>query len=194
MNVKRSQKRRGTLHIIGGLLITSAILRVMDGTGQAFAQAESAAENSGTESPAEMEDSGAPDINTLMGAIKSREIALDARETELNKRLEALGVVEAEVAEQLVALEDAEIALRATIALADAAAETDLGRLTTVYENMKPKDAAALFEEMAPDFAAGFLGMMRPEPAALIMSLLEPQTAHAISVVLAGRNAGVPTQ
>lgn len=193
MTGKRKQRRSGTLHIIGGLLITSAILRIMDGTGQAMAESEPVTDTpmQQTETFAEAEE---PDINTLLGALKAREIALNRREAELNARIEALDVIEAEVAEQLIALEDAEQTLRATIALADAAAETDLGRLTTVYENMKPKDAAALFEEMAPDFAAGFVGMMRPESAALIMTLLEPQTAHAISVVLAGRNAGVPTQ
>ena len=193
MTRERRQKRGKTLHIIGGLLITSAILRVMDGTGQAMAEEEPGIATPTTETLAEMTPEE-PDIDTLLGALKMRESALDTREAELNARIEVLGVIEAEVDEQLAALEAAEQALRATIALADAAAETDLGRLTTVYENMKPKDAAALFEEMAPEFAAGFVGMMRAEPAAMIMTQLEPQTAHAISVVLAGRNAGVPTQ
>jgi flagellar motility protein MotE (MotC chaperone) len=193
MIARRKQKRSSTLHIIGGLLITSAIFRMLDGTGQAMAEAEALTSDQMTETAA-MPVEEDPDIDTLLGAIKAREMNLDAREAELAARIEALDIVEAEVAEQLIALEDAEQALRETIALADAAAETDLGRLTTVYENMKPKDAAALFEEMAPEFSAGFLGMMNPEPAALIMSLLEPQTAHAISVVLAGRNVGVPTQ
>ena len=37
--------------------------------------------------------------------------------------------------------------------VADTAAEDDLIRLTTVYENMKPKDAAALFEKYWKIFA-----------------------------------------
>ena len=88
----------------------------------------------------------------------------------------------------------AEEALAATIAMADEAAATDLDQLTNVYENMKPKEAAALFEEMPPEFAAGFLGMMRPDAAALIMTQLEPEVAYSFSVVLAGRNANVPTE
>ncbi|NHX27768.1 hypothetical protein HA397_27890, partial [Escherichia coli] len=83
----------------------------------------------------------------------------------------------------------AEDSLRATLTLAETAAESDLARLTAVYENMKPKDAAGLFEQMSPDFAAGFMGMMRPDAAAQIMAALDPATAYSISVVLAGRNA-----
>ena len=96
--------------------------------------------------------------------------------------------------QKLIALTQAEAALRDTIALADTAAESDLDRLTKVYENMKPKQAAALFEEMHPNFAAGFLGRMRPEAAAEIMAGLSPEAAHTFSVVMAGRNANVPTE
>ena len=107
--------------------------------------------------------------------------------------MEALQNAEAEIAVQLQALQQAEADLTATIALADSAAETDLAQLTTVYENMKPKEAADLFAEMSPPFAAGFLGMMRPDSAAQIMTELEPEVAYSFSVVLAGRNAAVPT-
>ena len=106
----------------------------------------------------------------------------------------ALRVAEQEVTEKLAALTGAEAALRATLALAETAAESDLSRLATVYENMKPKDAAALFTEMTPEFAAGFLGLMQPEAAAAIMTELEAPVAYSISVMLAGRNALVPTQ
>ena len=34
--------------------------------------------------------------------------------------------------------------------------------MTTVYENMKPADAARIFETMDVNFAAGLLARMRP--------------------------------
>ena len=80
--------------------------------------------------------------------------------------------------------------LKATLALADGAAEADIERLTAVYQAMKPKDAAALFETMAPEFAAGFLGRMPPEAAAAILSGMSPEAAYGVSVIVAGRNAG----
>ena len=107
--------------------------------------------------------------------------------------MEALRSAEQQIEDKLAALQQAEAALSATIARADTAAETDLAQLTTVYENMKPKEAADLFAQMPPRFAAGFLGMMRPDAAALIMTELDPEIAYSFSVVLAGRNANVPT-
>jgi flagellar motility protein MotE (MotC chaperone) len=47
---------------------------------------------------------------------------------------------------------------------------------------------------MTPEFAAGFMARMRPDAAAAIMAGLEPATAYSISVVIAGRNARVPTE
>lgn len=130
----------------------------------------------------------------LLDAFRAREDRLAAREAQLADREQAVAVAAAEVEEQLAALAAAEESLAAMIALADSAAADDLARLTAVYENMKPQDAAALFATMDPAFSAGFLGMMQPAAAAAIMSDLEPGIAYSISVILAGRNAGSPTE
>ena len=185
----RRRSGRGTLHIIAGLLIASAMVRVGAQVGPALA-------NSTEDAPMEPAEIASPAENTdaLLAAFQAREARLAERERQLQDRMQALRVAEIEIEDKLTALRAAEESLSATIAIADSAAETDLGQLTTVYENMKPKEAAALFAEMPPQFAAGFLGMMRPDAAALIMTELEPETAYAFSVVLAGRNANAPTQ
>ena len=54
--------------------------------------------------------------------------------------------------------------------MADEAAEKDIARMTTVYENMKPADAAKIFEKMDVNFAAGLLARMRPEVAAKVLT------------------------
>lgn len=181
---------RGTLHIIAGLLVASAFVRVGGHAGPALANEPTGNEPASTVTTA----SAAPETDALLAAFQQREARLAEREGQLRDRMQALRVAEAEIGEKLLALRDAEAALSATIAQAETAAATDLTQLATVYQNMKPKEAAALFEEMPPEFAAGFLGMMRPEAAALIMTELTPQTAYSFSVVLAGRNANVPTR
>lgn len=185
------RRKKGTLHIIAALLISSATLRMGAGTGEALA--ESLTSTTDTMADAQQPENDV-DKDILLKALLDREERVTERELALEQRLRTLQSVEEDLEEQLAALQIAEESLRATIALADTAAESDLARLTAVYENMKPKEAAALFEEMSPDFSAGFLGMMRPDAAALIMTQLTPQTAYSISVVLAGRNAGVPTE
>ena len=132
-------------------------------------------------------------IRQLLGDLQARELSLEAEERALADRRQSLAVIEKHVTDNLQALIEAEKGLSATINLARTASETDLARLTSVYENMKPKEAIALFEAMDPAFSAGFLARMRSDAAAAIMAGLEPQTAYSISVILAGRNAQVPT-
>ena len=105
-----------------------------------------------------------------------------------------MDIAEEEIARQMKALEEAEASLKSTLSIADDAAESDVARLTAVYEQMKPEEAAALFSEMDPQFAAGFLGRMRPDAAAAVMAGLDPADAYSISVILAGRNARAPRQ
>ena len=182
------RKGKRVLHIIAGFLIASACLRIGIANGPALAQDM-------VEDPVMMPAPGdEQDADVLLAALQEREAALQTREAQMRERMQALQAAETEIEAKLTALIAAEETLSATIARADSASETDLAQLTAVYENMKPKEAAALFAEMSPEFAAGFLGLMRPEAAALIMTQLEPETAYSFSVVLAGRNADVPTQ
>lgn len=187
---------RGTLTIIAVLLIGSALLRVGLQASVAIAR-ESEPEKMPVEAHLDVAPQQCvtdPDLEPLLQAMEDRETRIREREERMTMRMRALKVADDKITEKLAELKASEDALRRTIALADEAAESDLARLTAVYENMKPKDAAALFETMAPEFAAGFLGRMRPEAAAGIMTGLTPDAAYTISVVLAGRNAEVPKE
>lgn len=192
---RRRPAGRGTLVVVAGLLIGSAMLRMGNDAGQALARAQTDVGVSPLD-PVTLgaQCEAAPDLQRMLTAFQERETRIEADEAMVSSRMEALKLADAEVERKLARLVAAEEALRATIALADTAAEGDIERLTKVYENMKPKQAAALFEEMTPDFAAGFLARMRPESAAAIMAGLSPGAAHSFSVVLAGRNAEVPSE
>ncbi|MFT6451062.1 MAG: flagellar motility protein MotE (MotC chaperone) [Halocynthiibacter sp.] len=187
---------RGVLWLIAGLLLVSGVLRLGSGTGAAIAR-EVADMKAGKVEAAHTEAllcQSDDDLNALLQALQARESQIKQREGAMSDQLKALEIARAEFEENIAVLIEAEAKLNATLALADNAAEGDLARLTAVYENMKPKDAALLFEEMAPDFAAGFLGRMRPDAAAAVMAGLEPSTGYSISVILAGRNAAVPKE
>ena len=193
---KRRPRRRmrGALVIIATLLIASAFVRLGDGVGQALARA-SAEVMTGPAAPETAQGCETPkDLQILHNALQDRASQLDHRETALQDRLQALRIADREVTQKLDALKQAEADLRGTLTIAESAAEDDITRLTQVYERMKPKQAAALFEQMDPSFATGFLARMRPESAAAVMAGLSPQTAHSFSVVMAGRNADVPTE
>lgn len=185
---------RGSLFLICCLLLGSAAIRVGSEAGKAVAtenpfpvsvdETNPKNGNAAKMAPEELSD--------MLVAFKRREDRIEKREREIEIRQKALRVADEEIEKRLQVLQNAEDSLRSLLAIADTAAEEDITTLTSVYENMKPKDAAALFEEMEPAFAAGFLGRMRPDAAAGIMAGLTPQKAYSISVILAGRNADVP--
>ncbi|MBM1220522.1 hypothetical protein JQU17_07225 [Ponticoccus sp. SC2-23] len=190
----RRRANRGVLPIIAGMFIMSAVVRFAGDAAPVLAQDRTVPEN---EQPADMMADTAANEGmspAVIDALREREARIADREARLADRMQALAVAEAEITEKLEALKAAEDSLASLLAIASTAAEDDLGRLTQVYENMKPQEAAALFETMEPVFSAGFMGRMQPEAAAAIMSNLEPQTAYLISVVLAGRNANAPRE
>ena len=178
--------RRGTLTVIAALLMASALVRLGEGVGQAMARAnEIVSTATGSTAACETPE----DLQKILDELQARRTRLDARETALEDRLEALALADRQIDRKFEELAAAEDRLRRTLAIAETAAEDDIERLTRVYETMKPRQAAALFETMDARFAAGFLARMRPEAAAEIMAGLTPEAAHMFSVVLAGRNA-----
>ncbi|MFV0512284.1 MAG: MotE family protein [Jhaorihella sp.] len=198
----RRMHRGATLVVIAALMIGSAAVRFGIFAAPAIAR-EAGTSQTGIPAPEQPPTSAAAtpvaqttpaELQQLLSAFQQREQALRIREVEIEDQMKALSVADAAVTRKLSALGEAEKRLKATLALADSAAEGDLGRLTEMYQQMKPKESAALFEQMQPEFAAGFLARMRPEAAAGILAGMNPQSAYAVSVVLAGRNANAPKE
>lgn len=200
----RPRRRQTGLYLLTVFLGVSGAIRLGTGVGLAFAEtskpqtaATAPAEQSTDASSATVESNAgvcAPDAGALamLRSLKDREGRLAEQEGKTAEKEQTLALARVEVDKKIVELQAAEAKLAATIAMADQAADKDVSQLVTVYESMKPKDAARLFGEMDPDFAAGFLAKMRPEAAAAVMSGLDPQKAYLISVKFAGRNANAP--
>lgn len=181
---------RGALVILALFLASSGALRIGAGVGQALANAPEPPEPVPAAAPAICPE---PPL-ALAQALQARDAEITARSLALEDRLAALALAEEAITLRLGEMQRAEDQLKATLAIADGAAEADLTRLTAVYEVMKPADAAKIFAAMAPEFAAGFLGRMRPEAAAAVMAGMVPDQAYSISVLIAGRNALAPKQ
>jgi flagellar motility protein MotE (MotC chaperone) len=185
----RRRAGRGALFIVAMLFAASGALRLGSGVGAALARAEEAPEVVETAEPALCETPAA-----LAEALTLRETRLVAQEAAMQDRLAALALADAAISQRMTELQAMEDELKATLAIADGAAEADIEKLTAVYVAMKPKDAAALFETMSPEFAAGFLGRMPADAAAAILSGMSSEAAYGVSVIVAGRNAGAPTE
>lgn len=198
---KTKRNRRSGLSvslIIALLFVASGVVRLFGGTGAAIAREVAALApepvHGGSTAEAKAICPDAPELERILEALKTREAAVAEREARVERKTQDLNEASAQLGEQMHALKRAESDLAQTIAAAETAAETDIAQLTSVYENMKPKEAAAVFQEMAPEFAAGFLSRMRSDAAARILAGLDPASAYSISVILASRNVDVPTE
>lgn len=194
---KSGRPAKGALATVGGLMILSAVLRIATGASEALALDGNTIPDAHAPKAVEtthLPSIGEDEIVPILKALDAREARVKEREIEIENRKQALSLAEKEIDRKLAALQQAEESLKSTLSLAQTAAESDVSRLTDVYANMKPKQAAALFEEMDPEFAAGFIGRMRPNTAAAVMAGLSPKVAYTISVILAGRNANAPTE
>ncbi len=181
MTRKVARAPRGALVLLVACFFLSSAFRLVD-LAPAAAQQVAA--------PTSQADAvgGAADTDALLAAIREREAVLNAREKEIEERLAFLAIVEEQYEQQRAELVAAEERLSRTLALAETAAEEDLTRLTAIYENVKPKQAAVIFDSMDTKFAAGVLGRMTPQAAGDILTLMDADKAYAISVILAARN------
>lgn len=188
---KRIRKRgSGVLMLVSGFLVASGLVRLGDGTGIALAREIGTFMNQASAAPPSSSEN-TPGFEELIAAIRAREAKIEETEARLAERERVIAVVGQEVDAKLQELAEAEASLQSLLTQTDSAAEDDISRLTSMYEAMKPEDAAALFEQMDPSFAAGFLARMRADAAGAVLAGLPPDKAYALSVVLAGRNASI---
>ena len=191
LEVRARRAGIGALPMLAGLVLASALLRLGDGTAGSLLHRLSVATTAhASADPAAEGD----EVATILTALAERQAALESREAELDARAEGLDAAQRKLTAKIEEIEAAEEELRQLLKLADSAAQDDLARLATVYENMKPAEAGPLFNEMPPAFAAGFLGLMDPAATAAILARLPPDAAYAISVMLAGRHAALPRE
>lgn len=190
------RRRPRILPALAALFVASALIKSLSGASIALAQADGPARpappsQEALVQPTALRSSPVSDAALTLD-LHARDQAMSEREAALREREALMAAAEERLRAQITALETAEAELSATMALADRAAEEDILRLVSVYEAMKPEDAAAVFGEMEPQFAAGFLARLSPPVAASILAGLPPRQAYALSAIVAGRNALVP--
>jgi flagellar motility protein MotE (MotC chaperone) len=177
----------GGVALIAFCFAASALLRLGD-FGMALAQDAVGA------LPAGVAGCEPADPDGLLAAIRTREAQLAAEADRIAERQQTLHVAETKLAEQLASFEAARAGLEATLALAEDAAENDIARLTTVYERMKPEEAARILGRMDIAFASGLVARMKPEIAAEVLTRMESDSAYAITLTIASRHARVPVE
>lgn len=168
----RRRARPRALLLVTLCFAGSAALRLADPDGaRALLTAEASAQAK-EETPPSADCPPGPE--ELLARLREREAQLDARAERIADRESLLAAAEAKVESQLEALKAQEESLAATIAQADRAAEKDIARLVSLYEAMKPKEAARILQSMEVTFAAGILARMNEKAAGHALAGMSP--------------------
>lgn len=125
----------------------------------------------------------------VLESINAKMMTLKLRESEIAEQETAFAAIEQRLKKQLAVVEAAKNALAKDVATRTAIAQQDITHLATMYQTMKPKQAAAIFDKMDPNFAAGFIREMEGGAAGPILAAMNASKAYEISLVIASRNA-----
>jgi len=118
------------------------------------------------------------DLNTRRKALEEKEKQLAAREAllkagerELDQKVRELTVLKKEIEGLLQKQSDEE--------------QSRIKSLVTIYENMKPKEAARVFDTLDMDVLVSIISRMAERKVSPILAEMNPERARAVTIILA---------
>lgn len=175
--------------------------QVPAGTWQQFAGittlfAQEAADNQG-EGAADTADMAGADENETMTAetpnselsilqsLRKRRTQLAAQEESLQLRENLIEAAEERLESRIQQLEALEERLKATTEAELGARKEELRGLVTMYETMKPKEAARIFDRLQMEVLLDVVNAMNPRKMAAVLAKMNPESAQHLTSALA---------
>ena len=120
----------------------------------------------------------------LLQQLAIRRDNLDARANELESREALLNAAEERIDKKIVDLQNLRLTIDSLMKKFNTQQDTKLKSLVKIYENMKPKSAAAIFEQLEMDTLLEVAEHMKERKLAGIMAQLGQERAREITVEL----------
>lgn len=203
--------------ISAALLLTLKVAGVVTGTSPLVAQVAAASEEASVDAEEPQEDGGhaeakgehvdedgvkgRPEVNLaappapsnaqsedVLEALAERRKTLDKRQAEVEMREKLLAAAEARIDQKIEELKSLKAEVDEVFQTEESKGDEKMKSLVKVYENMKPKDAAAVFEQMEMDVLLNLLDRMNERKLAAILAAMDPARAQAVTVALATVN------
>jgi flagellar motility protein MotE (MotC chaperone) len=131
------------------------------------------------------------EIDVLRQLAKRRD-ELAARARALDDREAMLKATEERIAAQVEQMKQMKAEYQQMRSQRDDAAEASMRRLVTVYEAMKPEEAARIFETMEGAVLLDVVMRMGERRLAPILAQMSPAKAQALTIAMANRRAIIP--
>ncbi len=123
----------------------------------------------------------------VLQSLGNRRTQLDAREQSLSTQLALLSAAEAKVDGKLKQLTGLKGDIQGLLGQADAQKTSELARLVTVYEKMKPAEAATRLALMSDDVRLPIMSKMKISALSAVLGAMPAADAKSITEKLADR-------
>jgi flagellar motility protein MotE (MotC chaperone) len=125
----------------------------------------------------------------VLERLQERRAELEARAKEIEMRESLLKAAEKRLEGRFAELKDLEARLNNTLQQRDEAEAARFKNVVTMYENMKPKDAAKIFDRLDIKMLVEVAREINPRRMSDIMAQMSPDAAQQLTVELAARVA-----
>lgn len=123
----------------------------------------------------------------ILERLRQRREELDARARELDIRESLVKAAEQRIDAHLAEIKEVEAQIKAETKEKDQAEAARFKGLVTMYENMKPRDAAKIFDGLDMDVLIKVAAQINPRSMADIMAQMSPEMAERLTVALASK-------
>lgn len=184
------------LKLLGFMNLPGSVWQEFAGTANVFAQevdagAEEADASEDMTMVPGMEASiveGQPARNTelsILESLRNRRKELMQREEELQLRENLIEAAEGRLESRIGQLEALEQRLQAATEAELGARKEELRGLVTMYETMKPKEAARIFDRLQMDVLIDVVLAMNPRKMASVLASMNPEAAQRLTIEMA---------
>src|SRR5215470_10643498 len=137
--------------------------------------------------PEENQNQVSASERAILERLQARRQELEARQREIDIRESLLKAAEKRIETKVEEMKSVESRISSTAAEQKAAEAQRLKGLVTMYEGMKPKDAARVFDRLDMPVLIEIASQIAPRKMSDIMGLMSPEAAERLTVELARR-------
>ncbi len=128
----------------------------------------------------------------VLERLRGRRLQLDAYEQELGIRANLLYAAENQLEARIKELKEIEARISAAIGEREEEQQAQLAGLVTMYETMKPKDAARIFNRLDLPILIEVVSQMSARKMAVILAAMDSAAAEQLTVEIATRGRQEP--
>jgi flagellar motility protein MotE (MotC chaperone) len=150
-----------------------------------------AADKSGREAASQ---AASPSQRAILERLGERREELQQRAREIEMRERLLENAEKKLEGRINELKGLEEKAEAAAAKRGDTEASALRNLVTMYETMKPKDAAKVFDRLPHEVLVPVVLQMKPAKMAEVLAVMSPEAAEKLTIALATRAKGLATE